>query len=100
MFREVNTPYAFFGVKPVLFDAPFRDQRLDLDWEAHSFLCASPDGVMSRLVEPLVGFAWGFRVASNEITISDPRPLPLAAWDAHTALLTERYAGWRFSPTR
>jgi hypothetical protein len=97
VFREVNTPYAFFGIKPVLFDAPFRDSRSDLDWEAHSFLCACPDAVMTRRVEPLAAFAWGFRVADDEISISDPHALPVATWGAHVELLAQRHPGWVFS---
>src|SRR5687768_42614 len=36
LFRGIDTPYAFFGVKPVLFDAPFRPGSEDLEWEARS----------------------------------------------------------------
>ena len=97
MFRDVNTPYAFFGVKPLLFDAPFRDSRADLDWEARSFLCATPDGVMSQQVEPLAAFAWGFRDFDAQIAMSDPQMLPLAAWDSHAPMLAERYPGWTFA---
>jgi hypothetical protein len=82
----------------VLFDAPFRDSRGDLDWEARSFLCATPDGVMTRQVEPLAAFAWGFRVVDAQIAIRDPEALALEAWEAHRALLAEHYPGWTFAP--
>jgi hypothetical protein len=97
LFCDVNTPYAFFGVKPLLFDAPFRASRADLDWEARSFLCATPDGVMSRQVAPVAAFTWGFRVVDAQITISDPEVLPLAAWDSHAPMLAKRYPGWTFA---
>lgn len=63
LFREVATPFAFFGIKPTMFDAPFRDEKYDLTWRAETFLCAIPDGVMSQHAQPLAGFGWGLRRA-------------------------------------
>jgi hypothetical protein len=40
-YQQIPTPYAFFGVRPELFDAPSRDSRDDMTWEAHSFLCVT-----------------------------------------------------------
>jgi hypothetical protein len=34
-------PFCFFGFAPVLFDAPARPSREDLDWSAETFLCLS-----------------------------------------------------------
>jgi hypothetical protein len=34
LFRHVDTPYAFFGIKPELFDAPFREHRRSIRWQA------------------------------------------------------------------
>jgi hypothetical protein len=96
LFRDVATPFAFFGVKPLLFDAPFRDQRYDLTWEAHAFLCQVPDGVMSHRVTPLVGFWWGFDVAGGDVTIHPPRALDLGQWNGHLSLLGGHYPDWTF----
>ena len=38
IYRDVATPFAWYGLKPELFDAPSRESRYDMDWEAHSFL--------------------------------------------------------------
>ncbi len=53
-------------------------------WEAHSFLCVSPDAVMTRHVQAIAGFGWGFTVADSHVTI----PLPEAGPDDWTAILT------------
>ena len=58
LYRQVLTPYAFFGVRPELFDAPSRDSKYDMDWLAHSFLCVSPDAVLTRHVQAIAGFTW------------------------------------------
>jgi hypothetical protein len=34
-------PFCFFGFAPVLFDAPARPSRLDLDWSAETFCVSS-----------------------------------------------------------
>lgn len=97
LFRGVDTPFAFFGVLPILFDAPFRVSRYDLRWTARSFLCAVPDAVMSKVVEPVLGFEWGFTVEAGAITISRPRLLPAAAWDELVPLLQSSHRAWTFA---
>ena len=42
IYRDVATPFAWYGIRPELFDAPSRDPRADMFWDAHSFLCVSP----------------------------------------------------------
>ncbi|HEY7859111.1 MAG TPA: hypothetical protein VIC82_11495 [Candidatus Nanopelagicales bacterium] len=100
LFRDVATPFAFFGIKPLLFDAPFRDQRYDLGWEAQAFLCEVPDGVMSHKVCPIVGFWWGFNVAGGSVTIHPARALDLAAWNGHQGLLAANYPDWSFDAAK
>jgi hypothetical protein len=51
LYQQILTPYAFFGIRPELFDAPSRESRYDMTWEAHSFLCISPDAVLTRHVQ-------------------------------------------------
>lgn len=98
LFRHVDTPYAFFGIKPELFDAPFRDHRYPITWQARSFLCASPDAVMSRVALPLCAFTWGFAIDQDgsDPRITGPEPLGLASWNEHLDLLETAHPAWRF----
>ena len=96
LFRGVSTPDAFFGLTPVLFDAPFRESRYDMTWEAHSFMAFTPDGVISRRVRAAAGFSWGFTVSGGAITLTDPAPLHAPAWDGHLAELRRGFPGWDF----
>jgi hypothetical protein len=93
---DVETPYAFFGVKPLLFDAPFRATRDDLRWQAHTFLCFAPDAVMSKVVHATTGFSWGFDLTGGRFTFDVPRPLSPAEWDAQLPRLTDSYPSWTF----
>ncbi len=98
LFRGVDTPYAFFGVRPCLFDAPFRGSRAPMTWRARSFLCASPDLVMSRTALPLCAFTWGFTIAGHggDPVLAPPQQLPLDSWSEHLALLEASHRTWRF----
>lgn len=98
LFRNVDTPFAFFGIAPVLFDAPFRPSRYDLVWQAQAFLAAVPDGVMSSDVHPLAAFQWGFAIRSGEVTIEDPIPLDLSAWDRQLGVMSAAHPAWSFHP--
>jgi hypothetical protein len=42
IYPNFATPFASHGIRLELFDAPSRDPRPDMDWEAHTFLCISP----------------------------------------------------------
>lgn len=100
LFEGVDTPYGWHGLAPTLFDAPSRRNReLSLDWLALSFLCFSPRAVMGRDVAPLIGFSWGFTMASGEIDLVAPAPLTPADWDARLPLLSEQFPSWQFLPS-
>ncbi len=62
LYNDVNTPYAFFGITPTLFDAPYRDAEQDLVWQARSYLATTPAAV------PLLAFTWGFRISGLATT--------------------------------
>jgi hypothetical protein len=68
LFSDIDSPYAFFGARPTLFDGPSRSKRDDMDWVAHSFLATTPfDG--QRRVVPLAGFSWGFEIRRGEVAL-------------------------------
>lgn len=90
-----DSPYAFYGLAPTLFDAPARDHRDDLDWLAHAFLAHTPLG--TNTVEALLGFSWGFRFRAEEVQIVAPAPLVPTDWAAHQELLTAEHPAWTFS---
>jgi hypothetical protein len=96
IYRDVATPFAWYGVRPELFDAPSRDPRADMDWEARSFLCISPDAVLTRHVQAIAGFSWGFSITGDLIALSQPAALGPQAWDSHLDLLRTSYAEWTF----
>jgi len=98
LLRGVDTPYAFFGVKPVLFDAPFRPDRADLEWQAHTFLCFSPDAVMTKTVYAATGFTWGFWLERGVLSFRDPETLPATAWTSHVPTLATAFPDWTFAP--
>ena len=96
IYQEIPTPYAWFGIRPELFDAPARATRYDMAWEAHSFLCVSPDAVLTRHVQAIIGFSWGFTISNDDITLAPPEVLEPGAWDSHLDLLRTSYADWIF----
>jgi hypothetical protein len=96
IYRDVSTPFAWYGLKPELFDAPSRETRRDMNWEAHSFLCISPDAVVSSHVQAIAGFSWGFTVTGGSIACAPLEALGSEAWDGHLPLLRASYPGWVF----
>jgi len=96
LYQQIPTPYAWFGVTPELFDAPSRESRNDMTWEAHSFLCVSPDAVITRHVQAITGFSWGFTISQHDISLAQPAMLGPEAWDSHLDLLRTDYPDWIF----
>jgi hypothetical protein len=96
IYRDVPTPYAWYGTRPDLFDAPSRESRDDVTWEAHSFLCISPDAVITRRVQAISGFSWGFTITGAQITLIPPARLGSEDWDRHLSLLRASYPQWAF----
>lgn len=92
---EAANPFCFFGFAPVLFDAPSRPARADLDWVAHSFLAELTD---REAAAAILGFSWGFRIRDGEIAIAAPAPLRGdEAWARHLPVLTAAHPGWTFA---
>jgi hypothetical protein len=102
LFGDAPSPYCWYGLNPTLFDGPSRANRDDdLQWEAHSFLAATPlEEVMDlgpRRVIPLAGFSWAFEIKDGRVTVSDPKELSLTRWNDHIAALRATYPLWLFA---
>jgi hypothetical protein len=61
-----------------------------------SFLCVSPDAVLTRHVQAIADFSWGFAISQQDITFALPAALGPEAWDSHLGLLRTDYPGWIF----
>jgi hypothetical protein len=96
LYQQIRTPYAFFGGHPELFDAPSRDSRYDMAWEAHSFLRVAPDAVLTRHAQAIAGVSWGFTIDRHTITFAQPAALGPETWDNHLDLLKSSYPAWTF----
>lgn len=96
IYAEVATPFAWFGVKPEAFDAPSRESLYDMDWEAHCFLCVAPDAVVTRRVQAICGFSWGFAIHDEHVRFAAPTILGREAWDEHLHLMRASYPTWTF----
>ena len=92
---DAGMPYFAFGPRPVFFDAPGTDDR-DYDFRAHAFLTASPDAVMSPVIEPLCGFSWGYDVVDANPQIAPLKQAGREEWSWMRSQLEERYPGWTF----
>jgi hypothetical protein len=98
LYERAPLPYCWYGVTPSLFDAPSRDERVELDWIAHSFLAASPFGGNTKIVTPLLGFSWGFHIIDEKnIELKPATVLTAADWDSHRPYLRECYKDWEFA---
>lgn len=96
LYGDVNTPYAFFGITPTLFDAPYRDVDQDLVWQARSYLSVTPDAVLTRAAIPLLAFSWGFQIEAGSVTLEPPAHLDIAHWTEHLVVLEDAHPDWCF----
>lgn len=94
-YRDLATPFCWFGITPILFDAPFRLHRQPMTWLAHSFLCFSPTAIATRHVRAVTGFGWGFEVRNGDVHMSVLKVIDAGRWNDHLPLLRQ-YPGWRF----
>lgn len=97
LYERAPLPYCWYGVLPKLFDAPSRNERVHLDWVAHSFLATLPLRGDTRNVKPLLGFSWGFNVADDrKVTVAAASTLTASDWESHLPYLRECYPDWGF----
>jgi hypothetical protein len=101
LFEDSTSPYAWFGVRPTLFDAPSRRHDSLLRWRARSFLATTPWDQAERLVVPLAAFEWGYDLdTEGSVALRPPTTLSLAEWQIHVPYLHKRYARWIFADPR
>ncbi|MDN5892657.1 MAG: hypothetical protein L0H93_01420 [Nocardioides sp.] len=79
-----------------MFDAPYRDSKQHLVWQARSYLATSPDAVLTKEASPLVAFSWGFRIEGGSVTLEPPAHLDTAHWAEHLDVLEAAHPGWNF----
>jgi hypothetical protein len=98
-FEDSPAPYCWYGITPLLFDAPSRDERRRLEWVAHSFLAVTPrEPDAQKRVVPLLGFSWGFVIGDDGLIVLGPvEQLEAGDWNDHVPYLRDCYPGWQFS---
>jgi hypothetical protein len=96
LYRNLQTPYCWFGIKPTLFDAPWRLKSDDMAWICQSYLCFAPSAVAGPHVRAVAGFEWGFVVQRDTVTVRKPSRLSEDDWNDRVPLLRNSYRGWTF----
>jgi hypothetical protein len=92
---ETDTPYAAFGVRPTFFDSPAMGAK-DATWTADTFLVYTPDAVLSRVIRPICGFSWGYRLQEG-VALLDPLSIGDASdWRRNLPDLREQFPTWSF----
>lgn len=92
---ETDTPYAAFGVRPTFFDAPAMGAK-DATWRADTFLVYTPDAVLSKVIRPICGFSWGYRLQAG-VALLDPLSVADASdWRRNLPDLRGRFRTWTF----
>lgn len=91
-------PFVAFGQCPAYFDAPANPDRADEDWTAFAFLVTCQGVAFERLLSPVLGFRWGYRLRAGNAT-----PTALATVEASVAQqfqpeLAAECPSWRFAP--
>lgn len=94
---DANAPYYCWGMCPTFFDAP-STTREGVTWTADTFLTASPDALMTRTVQPVCGFWWGYTTQQRPPGVLPIELLDAKAWNPVRAELKAHYPGWDFLP--
>ena len=85
LFGDAGSPYAWYGIEPVLWDAPSRPGHDPIEWVAHSYLATTPvSEVMAgnpRRVVPVLGFSWGFDITAREVVLRPIEALGADDWN-------------------
>jgi hypothetical protein len=91
----LDFPFMSWGMRPSLFDAP-ATVEVSVDWWADAFLVASPDALMTPVIEPLCAFRWGYLIDDKgAVTSREPRVRDTAAaWSEIRDGLQAKHPGW------
>jgi hypothetical protein len=93
--QGLGMPYVAFGVLPTYFDSP-AIAAPDADWRAATFLTASPDVLLSRVIEPVCGFCWGYQRSGGETEVVEATQAGDDDWLAARAELVTHYPDWEW----
>lgn len=93
--ENTATPYYCWGTNPTFFDAPSTTQK-GITWRAEAFLTTSPDALMTRTVQPLCGFQWGYSTRQTPPELLPVQPVGGSGWGSVRSKLRERYPTWEF----
>ena len=88
-------PFVSFGVEPTMFDAPSTTHR-DVGWVARTFLTASPDRLMTRVVAPVIGFRWGYTLADGEVAMDVLASASTEDWVLTRGVIAAQFTDWDF----
>ena len=92
---EMDIPYAAFGVRPTFFDAPAMSAT-NATWRATTFLVHTPDAVLSRVIRPICGFSWGYRVEDGRVLLDALAVSDASEWARDLPDLRTRFESWTF----
>lgn len=94
--RGLGVPFLAYGVRATCFDAPLDTPEGMSRWEALTFLTQSPDGLMTRTVEPILGFRWGYEMDGDEPLLAPPVLAQPDEWRSVRAKLEVEFPTWAF----
>ena len=86
-------PYVCFGIEPTMFDAPSTTES-EVDWVARTFLTASPDRLMSRIIEPILGLRWGYVLRDRVPEVRDLLRADDRDWQEARSVLADHFPSW------
>jgi hypothetical protein len=92
---ESQMPYCYWGPSPSFFDAPGNSAQ-GLIWTADAFLVLTPDALITRVIQPICGFHWGWSTETEKPAIFPIEPISTDAWERARSVLEPRYPGWTF----
>ena len=68
-----------------------------MGWVARTFLTASPDRLMTRVVAPILGFRWGYTINDGAVAVDALAAASDDDWLVARRLLAGQFSDWQFS---
>lgn len=92
-------PFSWESFLANFIDAPFVDVW-DLDFLAHTFLCAQGGRLLEFREEAraILGFSWGYAKRGQRIEWFGPDLLSAEDWDSHLKRMAEERPEWTYRP--